>query len=196
MVQCPGGNPWAFVGLDRRAVNFTHRAEHDRHGLMVRGHSFGEDPWIAAGRFQRLTSGQSRSLARILSAEALQFYRGGLAIAERLAKSEPANAGWQADLSVSHDRVGDVLKDGDAVGALKSYRDGLAIRKRLAKSDPGNISWRHALWVCTARSAMCRWRRATLRARWSPSATARHREAAGQIRPRQRGLATQSVGVV
>ena len=41
--------------------------------------------------------------------EALKTYRDGLAIRDRLAKSDPGNAGWQRDLSVSYDRVGDVL---------------------------------------------------------------------------------------
>jgi hypothetical protein len=34
--------------------------------------------------------------------EALTLYRDSLAIAERLAKSDPGNAGWQRDLSMSH----------------------------------------------------------------------------------------------
>ena len=34
-------------------------------------------------------------------AGALQSYRDSLAIRERLAKSDPGNAGWQRDLSVS-----------------------------------------------------------------------------------------------
>jgi tetratricopeptide (TPR) repeat protein len=35
-------------------------------------------------------------------AGALKSYRDGLAIAERLAQSDPGNAGWQRDLSVSY----------------------------------------------------------------------------------------------
>ena len=38
-------------------------------------------------------------------------YDQGLRIAERLAKSDPGNAGWQRDLSVSYNKVGDVLVD-------------------------------------------------------------------------------------
>jgi hypothetical protein len=41
--------------------------------------------------------------------EALKSYRDSLAIADRLAKSDPGNAGWQRDLSVSFNKVGDVL---------------------------------------------------------------------------------------
>jgi tetratricopeptide (TPR) repeat protein/uncharacterized membrane protein HdeD (DUF308 family) len=64
------------------------------------------------------------------------------------AQSDPSNFGWQRDLSVSYDRVGDVLKDqGDLAGALKSYRDSLAIREQLAKSDPSNAGWQRDLSV-------------------------------------------------
>ena len=79
-------------------------------------------------------------------AEALKSYRDSLAIRERLAKSDPSNAGWQRDLSVSYINVGDVQKaQGDLAGALKSYRDNLAIAERLAKSDPTNAGWQRDL---------------------------------------------------
>ena len=75
-------------------------------------------------------------------------------------------AGWQRDLSVSFEKVGDVqVAQGDLAGALKSYRDSLAIMKRLAKSDPGNAGWQRDLSVSFETSATCRSRRATLRAR-------------------------------
>ena len=38
--------------------------------------------------------------------EALNAYRDSLAIAERLAKADPGNAGWQADLAASHGKLG------------------------------------------------------------------------------------------
>ena len=43
------------------------------------------------------------------SARGAESYRDGLAIRERLAKSDPGNAGWQRDLSVSYNKIGDVL---------------------------------------------------------------------------------------
>jgi tetratricopeptide (TPR) repeat protein len=74
--------------------------------------------------------------------EALKSFRDGLAIRDRLAKTDPGNAGWQRDLSVSDNNVGDVLKaQGNLPEALKSFRDALAIRDRLAKIDPGNAVW-------------------------------------------------------
>jgi tetratricopeptide (TPR) repeat protein len=85
-------------------------------------------------------------------ARALASYRDSLAIIERLAKSEHSNAGWQLDLSVSYDRIGDVLTaQGDLAGSLRSYRDGLTIRERLAKSDPSNVGWQRALSVSYAK---------------------------------------------
>ena len=75
-------------------------------------------------------------------------YQDSLAIAEQLAQSDPGNAGWQRDLSVSYDNVGDVqVAQRDLAGALKSYRDSLAIRERLAQSDPGNAGWQRDLSV-------------------------------------------------
>jgi hypothetical protein len=65
---------------------------------------------------------------------------------------DPGNAGWQHDLSVSFNKVGDVLvAQGNLPEALKSYRDSLAIRDRLAKSDPGNAGWQRDLAVCDER---------------------------------------------
>ena len=81
-------------------------------------------------------------------AGALKSYNDSLAIRDRLAKSDPGNAGWQRDLSVSYERAGDVqVAQGDLAGALKSYNDSLAIFDRLAKSDPGNAGWQRDLAV-------------------------------------------------
>ena len=66
-------------------------------------------------------------------AGALKSYRDGLAIRERLAKSDPGNAVWQRDLAVSFDRVGNVqVAQGDLAGALKSYGD----------ASPSSSAWR------------------------------------------------------
>jgi hypothetical protein len=59
-----------------------------------------------------------------------------------LAGRDPANTGWQRDLSVSHERIGDVLvAQGDGAGALLAYRKGLEIAEALAGSDPANALW-------------------------------------------------------
>ena len=81
-------------------------------------------------------------------AGALNSYRDSLAIADRLAQSDPGNAGWRRDLSVSYKKIGDVqVAQGDLAGALKSFRDSLAIADRLAQSDPGNAGWQRDLSV-------------------------------------------------
>jgi tetratricopeptide (TPR) repeat protein len=57
-------------------------------------------------------------------AGALKSYNDGLAIIDRLAKSDPGNAGLQRDLSMAYNAVGDVqMAQGNLAGALKSYQD-------------------------------------------------------------------------
>ena len=66
--------------------------------------------------------------------EALRAYRDGLAIGERVAAVDPANARWRRDLSVSYGGVGDVLvARGKLDEALKAYR---AARGRRAARRP------------------------------------------------------------
>ncbi len=73
------------------------------------------------------------------------------AVLERLASSDPGNAGWQRDLSVSHNLIGDVLRvQGDLSGALAAYEASLRIRERLASSDPGNAGWQRDLSISQA----------------------------------------------
>ena len=77
---------------------------------------------------------------------AFKRYSEGLATADGLAKSDPGNAAWQFDLSLSLEKIGDVqLSQGNLPAALGSYTDSLAIRDRLAKSDPGNTEWQRDL---------------------------------------------------
>ena len=80
-------------------------------------------------------------------AEALKAYRDASpSRAPRQGRSR--QCGWQRDLSVAYNRVGDVLKDqGNLPEALKAYRDSLAIGERLAKADPGNAGWQRDLSV-------------------------------------------------
>ena len=80
--------------------------------------------------------------------EALKSFRDALAIRDRLAKADPGNAGWQRDLSVSYNKIGDVLvAQGNLPEALASYQASLAISDRLAKADPGNAGWQRDLSV-------------------------------------------------
>ena len=60
--------------------------------------------------------------------------------------SDPSNADWQRDLSVNHDRIGDVLLgQGNLGDALDSFRQSMAVRQRLVVSDPSNAGWQRDL---------------------------------------------------
>ena len=61
-------------------------------------------------------------------AEALKAYRDGLRIAERLAKADPQNAVWQADLASSHGKLGQLyVRLGDKAEARRMFERGRAI---------------------------------------------------------------------
>jgi tetratricopeptide (TPR) repeat protein len=65
-----------------------------------------------------------------------------------LAQSDPSNAGWQRDLSVSHIKIGDVLSaQGNLSEALESCRSSMEIAAGLAQSDPSNAGWQRDLSV-------------------------------------------------
>ena len=67
---------------------------------------------------------------------------------QRCVQRHLPHAGGQRELSVSYNKIGDVLVDqGNLPEALKAYRDDLAIADRLAKADPGNASWQRDLSV-------------------------------------------------
>jgi hypothetical protein len=69
-----------------------------------------------------------------------------LAIAERLAKSDPGNAGWQRDLALSWGRLGGLHKQsGDTAKARDSFRQGQAIMQQLTKLSPDNAVWKQDL---------------------------------------------------
>src|SRR5579883_3482714 len=79
---------------------------------------------------------------------ALDQYERGQSLLQSLLRSDPNNAEWQRDLSVSYNKIGDIrAARGDRDGALKAYEDGLDIRKRLAARDPNNAEWQRDLSV-------------------------------------------------
>jgi hypothetical protein len=66
----------------------------------------------------------------------------GLAIRERLAKSDPGNAGWQRDLAMSFGELAMIHgQSGDKAKALDFLRQGQAIMARLTKLSPDNARW-------------------------------------------------------
>jgi tetratricopeptide (TPR) repeat protein len=75
-------------------------------------------------------------------------YRRAVAVAERLAQADPGNAGWQRDLSVSHNKFGDVLSArGNLPAALDAFRASHAIAERFARADPEDAGWQRDLSV-------------------------------------------------
>ena len=73
-------------------------------------------------------------------AGALEAYADSLAIRERLAASDPGNAGWQRDLSVSWERIGGIReRQHDRAGALEAWRQALTISLPLAKAHPDSV---------------------------------------------------------
>ena len=78
--------------------------------------------------------------------EALQAYRDGLAIAERLAKSDSSNAEWQRRLSVAYAKLATAFRKTDSTAdALNALRQGQAIMGKLAAASPDNAQWREDL---------------------------------------------------
>jgi tetratricopeptide (TPR) repeat protein len=108
--------------------------------------------------FRRLESldEESQTLDRIASVvqtqgnlpEAQRLFGESLRISQRLADSDPANAAWQRDLSMSFDRLGALATaQGNLPEAQQLFGESLRIRQRLAESDRANAEWQRDLWV-------------------------------------------------
>lgn len=79
-------------------------------------------------------------------AGALKSYRNSLAIAERLATSDPGNADWQHDLSVSYAKLGSTFRLArEKAKAHDALRRGRSIVDRLTKLSPDNVVWKRDL---------------------------------------------------
>ncbi|WP_417841599.1 tetratricopeptide repeat protein [Terasakiella sp.] len=64
------------------------------------------------------------------------------------ANRDPENTEWQRDLSISYNKIADVLRDkGKADDALSHYQKSLEIFLKLAKHDPENTEWQRDLSV-------------------------------------------------
>ena len=85
-------------------------------------------------------------------ASAAKNFATSAAIMQARADAEPDDTERQHDLSVSHEKIGDVLRDqGDLAGARAAYRAGLAIREKLAADDPSHAGWQRDLIVSYAK---------------------------------------------
>ena len=66
----------------------------------------------------------------------------------RLALAGAENSEAQRDLSIAHNKIGDLLSaQGDLPGALAAYRKCLDISERLARQDPANAGWQRELSI-------------------------------------------------
>ena len=66
-----------------------------------------------------------------------------MVIAQKLAAADPGNSQWQRDLSVSHERIGDIEQaQGNLAAALTSFQASMAIGQKLTAAHPGNSQWK------------------------------------------------------
>ena len=86
--------------------------------------------------------------------EARDFFLKALDIAQRLAQAEPQRADYQRDLSISYERLGDLMT---ALGKGEDARDyflkALDIHKRLAQAEPQRADYQRDLIVSLVRIA-------------------------------------------
>jgi hypothetical protein len=62
--------------------------------------------------------------------------------------SESRGPCWRRDLSVSHNKIGEVLlAQGNRYAALNVHRTGLSVAEALCRRDPANIQWKVDLAV-------------------------------------------------
>jgi hypothetical protein len=70
-------------------------------------------------------------------------------------ESDPANAAWQRDLSVSFERLGDLATaQGNLPEAQRLFGEALRIRQRLAESDPESAAPQRDLAVAHSHTAI------------------------------------------
>ena len=85
---------------------------------------------------------------RTTQEDARRDYDEARRLALHLTVLDPGNTGWQRDLSVSYNKLGDVaVAQGRLDEAARAYGDGLAIAKKLAAGDTGNTQWQRDLSV-------------------------------------------------
>jgi hypothetical protein len=100
-----------------------------------------ERAWIIVGELEvqaLLNAGDLAAATRQLQAIHQQ--------AQTRAAADLANTQWQRDLSISHEKLGDVaIAAGDLTAARTAYQASLDIRTRLAAADPANIQWQRDL---------------------------------------------------
>jgi hypothetical protein len=86
---------------------------------------------------------------------ALASYQASLAIRDHLVNTDPGNAGWQRDLSVSYAKLAYVYRKSEqAANAREALAAGRAIMARLVEQFPDQVQWKRDLvWFDRAISA-------------------------------------------
>jgi tetratricopeptide (TPR) repeat protein len=80
--------------------------------------------------------------------EAMSLLQPAQCFLKCTAESDPSNAGWQFDLSLCHQRIGNaLLPQGDLIRAQQTYGEALAIMRCLTILHPGNADWQRELSV-------------------------------------------------
>jgi tetratricopeptide (TPR) repeat protein len=125
------------------------RAQRLQQQLMSAGETAPELRFSAAKALNELVLTlleQGAAAAQADTAAALNAAERYQAIMAELVAGNPGNVEWQYQLSLSHNRIGDVL---DLMGrykdALDQYNRALAIRQHLAELDPREIRWQEDL---------------------------------------------------
>lgn len=98
-----------------------------------------KDPGILSRQSTALLNEGMILRDRADQAGALKSFEQAHAIRERLARDEPSNTDFQADVAIALDLIGHTLRQqGNLQRALDSYRKSLDIRQQLAPSAPGD----------------------------------------------------------
>jgi tetratricopeptide (TPR) repeat protein len=83
--------------------------------------------------------------------EAQAAYQQSLEIIQRLAASDPLNAGWRRQLSVCLTKIAELYeRQSDRAQALLFAQESLSIDERLAALDPTNATWQNDVKVSRA----------------------------------------------
>jgi tetratricopeptide (TPR) repeat protein len=100
--------------------------------------------WVIAAGDAWAAAGSARA--------SLLAYDRACSFASTFVAADPGNSRWQRDLSLSQNRIGEILAaQGDLAGALQSYEASLAIRQWLVEADPTGAAVQHDLSVTEER---------------------------------------------